>query len=77
MGLDYISLGKLKLRKKEKKQKVLDIFKKSLAYLRQSNQKSFIIEGLIERAKAFIYYESFKEGREDLIEAYDLIVIQK
>ena len=74
IGLDYITLGRLKIELKAREKIVLNIFNKGIEYLRKSNEISYITEGLIQRAKAFRHYKKFKESNEELQEAYDLII---
>ncbi len=74
IGLDYITLGRLKIVDNERKRLTLNIFNKAIEYLRKSNEINYISEGLVQRAEAFRYYKKFKEANADLQEAYDLII---
>lgn len=74
IGLNYLILGKLKLRKKEKEKVILRIFSKSIEFLRKSNKVFYLIKGLIAYSDAFRCCKYFNESREKLKESYDLII---
>lgn len=74
IGLDYITLARLKLTNNEKQKDILRIYDKGIESLRKSSQIDFIARGLILRADALRHYKKYIESIEDLEEAYDLII---
>lgn len=74
IGLDYITLGRLKLIAQEKESIVLNIYNKALESFRKSNEVNYIAKGLIARAEALRTYKHFLLAHEDLDEAYDIVI---
>ena len=73
-GINYISLGRLKLLDNVNQKNVFNLYNKAIEYLRKSNEIKFICEGLIYRANAYRHYKKINEANDDLQESYDLII---
>lgn len=73
IGLDYLTLGRLKLIKQENISTVLNIYNKALESFRKSNEVYYLAKGLVARAEALRKYQQFLSAHEDLNEAYDII----